>query len=97
MLSYIPFYPDAEVFQTPASHQQVMLVEGLQSVSFDYFGSLTNARIRSRTVKQPPGWHRSWDADAQSFPDLIRVRMEVYDGQQPWPDLYLALPAERSQ
>jgi general secretion pathway protein J len=98
VLSYIPFNPDAEAFQTPASHQQLRLVEGLQRVSFDYFGSPANAAgVRSRISNEPPSWHRRWDADAQSFPDLIRVRMEVNEGQQPWPDLYLALPASRSQ
>jgi len=98
LLSYIPFNPDAEAFQTPASDQQLRLVGGLQSVSFDYFGSpAKTATRRTRTSSQPPRWHRRWDADAQSFPDLIRVRMEVNDGEQPWPDLYLALPAGRGQ
>jgi general secretion pathway protein J len=97
VLSYIPFIPDGEEFQTPASHQQVQLVEGLQRVSFDYFGNPANTGVRARSNKEPPRWHRRWDADAQEFPDLIRVRMEVNEGQQPWPDLYLALPASRSQ
>jgi len=97
VLSYIPFIPDGEEFQTPASHQQVQLVEGLQRVSFDYFGNPANTGITARSNKQPPRWHQRWDADAQEFPDLIRLRMEVNEGQQPWPDLYLALPASRSQ
>jgi general secretion pathway protein J len=97
VLSYIPFKPGAERFQTPASHQQVRLVEGLQSVSFDYFGSPASAGVRARSSKQPPRWHRRWDANAQRFPDLVRVRMEVNAGQQPWPDLYLPLPAGPGQ
>jgi general secretion pathway protein J len=99
ILSFIPFNPDSEAFQTPASDQQLLLVAGLQRVSFDYFGSPTNAadRGRARTSTQPPSWHQRWDASAQNFPNLIRVRMEVNAGQQPWPDLYLALPAGGGQ
>jgi len=97
ILSFIPFNPDAEAFQRPARNQQLLLVAGLQRVSFDYFGSPGNARTRARTSRQPPGWQPSWPADATRFPDLIRVRMEVNEGQQPWPDLYLALHAGGGQ
>ncbi|MGI9321463.1 MAG: prepilin-type N-terminal cleavage/methylation domain-containing protein, partial [Thiogranum sp.] len=99
ILSFIPFNPDAEAFQRPASHQQLLLVAGLQRVSFDYFGSPINAAARGRARKstQPPSWHQRWDAGAQNFPNLIRVRMEVNEGQQSWPELYLALPAGGSQ
>lgn len=95
LLSFIPFNPDAKAFQTPASQQQLLLVAGLQRVSFDYFGNpQVNAGARARTSEQPPRWHQRWDAGAQNYPDLIRIRMEVDEGQQPWPELYLALPAE---
>jgi general secretion pathway protein J len=100
LLSFVPFNPDAEEFQQPANDQVLRLVGGLQNVSFDYFGSPSPANrrsSRSSTEIQPPRWHRRWDADAQKFPDLIRVRMEVNEGQQPWPDLFLALPAGRGQ
>ncbi|MEN8761641.1 MAG: prepilin-type N-terminal cleavage/methylation domain-containing protein [Thiogranum sp.] len=105
LLSFIPFNPDAEDFQTPANHQQLLLVAGLQRLSIDYFGNpassegsaRTRARVKARTSTQPPRWHRQWDANAQRFPNLIRVHMEVNEGQQPWPDLYLALPAGGSQ
>jgi hypothetical protein len=73
------------------------LVEGLESVSFDYYGSLANTATRSSTNNEPPRWHQRWDANAQNFPDLVRLRMEVGEGQQPWPELFLALLAERSQ
>jgi len=94
VLFYIPFNPDAEVFQTLASQQQVLLVEGLESVVFDYYGSLTNIGTHPTTSSEPPRWHQRWDADAQNFPDLVRLRMEVSEGQQPWPELYLALLAD---
>jgi len=99
ILSFIPFNPDSEAFQTPARHQQLLLVAGLQRVSFDYFGSPANAAVRGRasTNTQPPSWHRRWDASAENFPDLIRVTMEVNEGQQPWPELYLALHAGGGQ
>ena len=95
VLSYIPFNPDAAEFQTPAKQQQVLLVEGLQYVSFDYFGSPASTGGRTRSSEEPPRWHQRWDANAQEFPDLIRVRMVVNEAQQPWPDLYLPLPAGR--
>jgi hypothetical protein len=66
-------------------------------VSFDYYGSLANTATRSSTNNEPPRWHQRWDANAQNFPDLVRLRMEVGEGQQPWPELFLALLAERSQ
>ena len=94
VLFYIPFNPDAEEFQTLASQQQVLLVEGLESVVFDYYGSLANTGIRSTKNIEPQRWHQRWDADAQNFPDLVRLRMEVSEGQQPWPELYLALLAD---
>lgn len=97
ILSFIPFNPDSEAFQTPAIDQQLLLVAGLQRVSFDYFGSPANAAGRGRTSTQPPSWHQRWDASAQNFPDLIRVTMEVNEGQQAWPELYLALPASGGQ
>ena len=97
ILSFIPFNPDSEAFQTPAIDQQLLLVAGLQRVSFDYFGSPANAAGRARTSTQPPSWHQRWDASAQNFPDLIRVTMEVNEGQQAWPELYLALPASGGQ
>jgi general secretion pathway protein J len=97
VLSFIPFNPDAKAFQTPASDQQLLLVAGLQRVSFDYFGSPANAGVGARTSEQPPGWQQRWDAGAQNYPDLIRVRMEVNEGQQPWPELVLALPAGGGQ
>ena len=99
ILSFIPFNPDSEAFQRPARHQQLLLVAGLQRVSFDYFGSPGDAgvRDRTRTSTQPPSWQPRWAADATRYPDLIRVRLEVNEGQQAWPELYLALPAGGSQ
>jgi general secretion pathway protein J len=97
ILSFIPFNPDSEAFQTPARDQQLLLVAGLQRVSFDYFGSPGDAAGRARTSTQPPSWHQRWDTSAQNFPDLIRVRMDVNEGQQAWPELYLALPASGGQ
>ena len=101
MLSFVPFNPDAETFQRPARDQQVLLVEGLQRVSFEYFGSPGNdaAKGRGRAMRnvQPPRWHRRWAADATRYPQLLRVRLEVNEGQQPWPELYLALPSGGGQ
>jgi general secretion pathway protein J len=99
ILSFIPFNPDSEAFQTPASDQQLLLVAGLQRVSFDYFGSPGDAGVRgrTRTSTQPPSWQPRWAADATRYPDLIRVRLEVNEGQQAWPELYLALPASGGQ
>jgi prepilin-type N-terminal cleavage/methylation domain-containing protein len=94
VFSYIPFNPDADAFRTASSHQQVVLVEGVQKVSFDYFGTPgTTASVRAGTSSEPPRWHQRWDEEAQRLPSLIRVRIAVNEGQQPWPDLYLALPA----
>ena len=98
VLSYIPFNPDAEAFKTPARHQQVVLVKGLEDVSFEYFGSpAASTGVRGATSNEPPRWYRSWDEKAPNLPTLIRVRLSANEGQQPWPDLYLSLAAGGSQ
>jgi general secretion pathway protein J len=97
VLSYVPFKPGAEDFQTPTRRQQILLVEGLRSVSFDYFGSPTPWGRRDRSRVEPPRWYPRWDSNAQRFPALIRVRMDSEEGQQPWPDLYLAVASGRTQ
>jgi general secretion pathway protein J len=97
VLSYLPFKPGTVEFQPPTRRGQLLLVEGLHSVSFDYFGNPEPAGPGGRSGVEPSGWHQRWNSDAQRFPDLIRVRMEINEGQQPWPDLYLALPSGRRQ
>jgi len=97
VLSYAPYNPESREFQVTANQQQVQLVEGLQHVSFDYFGSSTRHGSSAENRGEAPRWYPRWDISSQEYPNLIRVRMEVSEGQQPWPDLYLALPVGRKQ
>lgn len=76
--------PDGDGFDPEGSdRQQVLLVDGLKTASFAYYGSpVTN---------EPPDWHSQWGLDAKAFPQLVRARLDVHEGQRPWPELFLAL------
>jgi general secretion pathway protein J len=97
VLSYVPFDPDNKDFQIPSRNQQMALVEGLQNVSFEYYGSPAITAARARTNTEPSRWYQRWSNDAQRFPNLVRIRLQPNEQQSPWPDLYLALPAGNIQ
>lgn len=76
--------PDISGFQPDNSDKQrVLLVDTLNSASFDYYGS--------QVVGDPPQWHARWNSDAEAYPQLVRARLVANDAQRPWPELVLAL------
>jgi general secretion pathway protein J len=83
VLSYAPFNPSATRFRVPGSGQRVVLVDGLKSASFAYYGA--------PDPKQKPAWQRQWDSDALGLPEMIRVQLETGETGPHWPELLLAL------
>lgn len=83
VLSYAPFNPSATRFRVPGIGQRVVLVDGLKSASFTYYGA--------PDPKQKPDWQRQWDADAIGLPQMIRLQMDAGDAGPHWPALLLAL------
>lgn len=85
VLSYARFVPGAEGFQASGAARKVTLVEGLEAVSFDYYGK--------RTPDGAEGWHRTWFGEAEEFPQMIRLQLTTPEGDRQWPALLLALRA----
>jgi type II secretory pathway pseudopilin PulG len=82
VLEYALLDPAAEPLRAlPA--QRVVLMEGLQAVEFAYFGH-GKASQRAR-------WRSAWPADAEQLPQLVRMRVELADRQEPL-ELSVALP-----
>ena len=77
--------PDIDGFQPQLDdRQRVLLVDDLNAAEFTYYGS--------PVAKDPPRWTTQWSSEDESFPKLVRVRIDAARGT--WPDLMLALPTE---
>lgn len=84
VLYYLLHDPDSTGLQSGGSdRQRVLLVEELKTASFSYYGS--------PVADDPPVWHSQWNNDAETFPQLVRVRLDTNEGQRPWPELVLSL------
>lgn len=68
--------PDADekTFAALDAAQPTVLIEGVDEVSFDYFGSENDFT--------PPQWTDSWKWPMR-IPEMIRVRIRAEDGPQP--------------
>ena len=89
VLHYRLHDPDTAGFQPEGSDsQRVLLVDALKSVNFAYFGSPVE--------DDPPQWFTQWNMDAEAFPRLVHARL-VTASEQPWPDLFMALPVDVAQ
>jgi hypothetical protein len=89
VLSYAPFNPSATQFRVPRIGQRVVVVDGLKSASFAYYGA--------PDPKQEPRWQRQWDADAEALPQMIRLQMDTGEARPHWPALLLALRVGHTQ
>jgi len=76
--------PDVNGFQPEGGdREKVLLVDELKMASFAYYGS--------PVAVEPPQWHSQWNADAETFPQLVHARLVAHEGQRQWPELFLAL------
>lgn len=79
--------PDKKGFQPDSGdRQRVMLVDELKTATFSYYGSPLTG--------DPPHWHSQWETDAETFPRLVRVRLDMHTDRRQWPELLLALHTE---
>ncbi len=67
----------------PLASGRAVLLEGVKSVEFGYFGAAAEG--------DRPQWHERWQ-DAASLPALVRLRIAFADGKRA-PDLLVALRA----
>ena len=88
-LNYTLFNPDHTSLGPPASGRRVLLAERLKSVELDYFGVTKG--------EEAPAWHAHWDSGAQTYPKLIRLRVEREGGLPQWPELLLSLHTGEAQ
>jgi len=82
-LSYAPFDPGSERFESIRSTAPMILTAGFETVEFEYFGAEMD--------KERPGWKPAWREDAERLPNAIRIRTRTEFGGAGWPDLVYAL------
>jgi len=81
--------PDIAGFQPEGGDsQRVLLVDALKSVNFAFFGAPAKG--------DPPQWLTEWNMDAEAFPRLVHARL-ITASEQPWPELFMALPVDVAQ
>jgi general secretion pathway protein J len=82
-LSYAPFDPGTENFETARSTAPMVLTTGFETVEFEYFGA--------EMEKERPDWKPVWRDDAEFLPSAIRIRTRTEFGGAGWPDLFYTL------
>ena len=82
-LSYAPFDPGTENFETARSTAPMILTASFETVEFEYFGAETD--------KELPDWKPVWREDAERLPSAIRIRTRTEFGGAGWPDLFYKL------
>ena len=88
-LSYAPFDPGSENFDTARQTAPLILTTAFETVEFEYFGAEMD--------KDRPDWTPVWREDAERLPSAIRIRTRTEFGGAGWPDLlYTLRSGERS-
>jgi general secretion pathway protein J len=82
-LSYAPFDPGGERFDSIRSTTPMILTAGFETVEFDYFGA--------EKEKDRPDWTPVWSEEAERLPSAIRIRTRTEFGGAGWPDLFFNL------
>lgn len=82
-LSYAPFDPGSENFETARLTAPMILTAGFDTVEFEYFGA--------EMEKERPEWKPGWRADAERLPSAVRIRTRTELGGAGWPDLVVNL------
>jgi prepilin-type N-terminal cleavage/methylation domain-containing protein len=65
VLYYAPVDPNTSELTLPGDGARRVMMSGLSTVRFSYFGS--------KTVRESNEWHDSWESNAVRYPDLIRL------------------------
>ena len=83
VLSYSPFDPGTGEFSEPYRKRRTILTDNLTEASFEYFGAETD--------EVEPAWQENWQANAERFPSMIRIRTATEGSAGGWPDLMFTL------
>lgn len=75
------FHPELAAEPGPGAHDRSVLAEGLESVSFEYYGPAAEG--------EAVDWHRSWTR-AVRLPELVRLRVRS-TGAGRWPEVVIPL------
>ena len=65
VLYYAPYYPDAKRFSIPEQGRRRILVPGLESVRFHYYGR--------KYERAEPEWTDLWERTSRRYPELVRI------------------------
>jgi len=84
-LSYAPFDPGSERFESIRSTAPMISTAGFETVEFEYFGA------EMEKEKERPDWKPVWRDDAEQLPVAMRIRTRTEFGGAGWPDLYFNL------
>ena len=87
-LSYAPFDPGSERFETMRATAPLVLTAEFETVEFEYFGAEMD--------RERPGWKPAWREDAERLPVALRVRTRTASGGAGWPDLFYTLRSGQS-
>ena len=82
-LSYAPFDPGSERFESIRTTEPMILTAGFETVEFGYFGA--------EKEKDRPAWMPVWSEEAERLPSAIRIRTRTEFGGAGWPDLLFNL------
>jgi general secretion pathway protein J len=81
-LRYAPYRPDLSWEDAFADSEPVLVYDGLQQASFEYYGA--------ENQEDEPSWESSWE-DYPVYPLLLRLNISTESGEE-WPELVVDLP-----
>lgn len=83
VLTARPYHPemDAEPDDDEEGMRVSVLLEGVDEIEIEYFGSLRR--------REEPRWHERWEK-TRALPKLVRLRLTFADESRYWPELVVA-------
>ena len=85
VLHYEPYQPGETDFRVSEQSPSLVLVEGLQELSFGFYGA--------GKLSEDAKWRDDWGQDAEYLPKLVRIGFKT-EGRNQWPELLIALEAQ---
>ena len=86
LLTYAPYDPGSGNFAVAEDAQQLVLVEHLSEIRFEFFGE--------NYEREAPAWYGAWSGEQAGFPQMIRIRLATAKSRADWPDLTFAIRVE---
>lgn len=85
-LSYAVFDPGASNPGEAESDQQLILADGFETASFEFFGK--------KSADSMPSWQAEWTDEEEGLPELVRITLASANDSIRWPELILNIRAE---